>query len=66
MNKAEVDGISVNIDKSTDFMFFTAIVANFNLYDITNYPKTIIRPFTHDRPYPIISSKFKKKAKNAV
>jgi len=66
MNKVDIDGIKMNIDKSTDFMFISGNVANFNLYDITNYPKTILKPFTHSRSYPLLSSKNKKKVKNVI
>ena len=66
MHKIEADGINVNIDKSTEFIFVNASTANFHIYDITSYPKTINKPFTYGHPYPIASSKSKRQQTKAV
>lgn len=45
MDKFTAEGITVNIDKSTDFMFIKGAATTIYLADVTGYPKTSRKAF---------------------
>jgi len=57
LNKICVDTVSMQIDKSTDFMFLKLTAKHLTLSDITGYPNTNSKPFTQAVAYPIVETK---------
>lgn len=66
LDKFVGDGISIDIDKSTDYVFIKGSAKRITLEDVTGYPKTTHYPFTQLEPYPIIKPLKNRKFKNMV
>jgi hypothetical protein len=66
MDKFTAEGIAVNIDKSTDFLFVKGAATTICLADITGYPKTSRKPLEILEPYPIIKALPQRKHKKMV
>lgn len=45
MNKVAVDGVRMDIDKSTDFIFLKGSAKDLTISDLTGFPKTNKVPF---------------------
>jgi hypothetical protein len=54
MDKFTAEGIAINIDKGTDFLFIKGAATTIYLADVTGYPKTSPNTFDIRHPYPIV------------
>ena len=66
MDKFTAEGIAINIDKSTDFIFIKGAATTICLADVTGYPNTSSKPFDILPPYPIVQPLTHRKNKKMV